>query len=179
MKPTLRDLLVAVLLTGLFVTVCLSGSAQAEALPFFSDHADGSSLPPEQLLEGYIDQVFYPSHHETNSADTIGRRFTGSQLRLYGQIKSWFEQIAAGELTYTEFSLDPTLMLDQYAFTAADLGLAACTDETGELSSEARSAINARLGAYLKPTILTVLTDCPYEQYWFDKTTGWQWSWGK
>ena len=62
-----------------------------------------------------------------------------------------------------------TKLLDQLAYTAADLKVDKIIDEYG-VSQEAVDAFYRKLDYNMSLIMDSLLLDCPYELYWFDKT---------
>ncbi len=82
-----------------------------------------------------------------------------------------------GEEQSTILAITAALMgLDGYHFTAADLGLQSLTvyveeDNTNYITSEAVEATFEQFDFQLDQVIKSLLADCPYALYWFDKTS--------
>ncbi len=102
-------------------------------------------------------------------------RLSGYNTVLYKLLKEDIEQVAAGELSYTvfEFSLEE-FGLDGLSWSADDLGVSAITyqDDSGKwyITSEAKEALKSYLGISYYDVNKTLLADCPYDLYWYDKT---------
>lgn len=78
-----------------------------------------------------------------------GHTLNSVEQKIYNSLKASFGRVAAGELSSSEFKLDTT-----------GLGI---TRSGGRLQGLDSGAV-----------LTALLMDCPYEQYWFDKTEGWQ-----
>ena len=78
-----------------------------------------------------------------------GHTLNSVEQKIYNSLKASFGRVAAGELSSSEFKLDTT-----------GLGI---TRSGGRLQGMDSGAV-----------LTALLMDCPYEQYWFDKTEGWQ-----
>ena len=179
MKPIVRSI-PGVYLFAVILLACgmlSAGKAQAAGSGWISCRTEAGTLTPEQALAGYAGKVFYPSLYASNSGNAAGRHYSGPDLALYTCLKTGFGQIAAGELTFTEFTLEPAVMLEQDTFTADELGVSVCVSPSGYVEPDAKSAVNSRLIDYLNRIVTAVIVDCPYEQYWYDKGTGWQFYW--
>lgn len=135
---------------------------------YFEDHIDVDfDFSNDELAEGYINQeldcgnqVSYGSayNYKANLTDVGSKVYT----YLYGEICS----IAAGEETNTQIEI-PTDVAS-INVRASDLGYSI-------LSSASSSEIQAYINSKLEPNLIlrALLNSCPYELYWFDKTSGW------
>ncbi len=133
----------------------------------------------EDLLAGYIEQQF--SQELPNAAGepqrlgNAGKYLTGNDAVMYDLLKDMIAEVAAGTRTSTTFTIPlTTLTGGKTSWTAADLGVSAITSG-GPLTSEARAAY-ASLTSFNQSIVLdSLLVDCPYDLYWFDKTLGTSW----
>ena len=117
--------------------------------------------PPEELsvpLRGYV------------SGDSLEG---GSPSRvLYDALRGKVEQVAAGELSSTEFVFE-----DIFSYTAADLdmdgqSLFEVIDGVGHIREAVISKIGERMSGAPGNAFNAVLYDCPYEMFWMDKGEG-------
>lgn len=144
---------------------------------------DENSLSSDELLDGYIQQLLYGS--SPSNGVSFGKRqlITGNQLTgmdalLYSQLKPCIEQTAAGTRTFTKFSI-PLTSLCQVRWTVEELGLGPLieTDESGQMhytedAYKAMDIVSEVMKYNLSRILSALLSDCPYELYWFDKTVG-------
>ena len=169
-----------------------------ESLP-----ADGELLPEDQPQEETEDELWErdeePSDNEAllknyaqmrldraagkmmlRASSYAGRKLYASnpmQFSVYSLLKDGAIEIAAGNRSSTVFSGsisdltaygEPTKTL----FSAEDLGLETINSAN---RSKAENKVKELLGVSggISPAIYALLADCPYELYWFDKTSGW------
>ncbi len=141
---------------------------------------DAEDLPSnDELFAGYVDSLFHTGISEDFQSFRVlaGDRLTGVNKTLYDKLKDFVTQIAAkGGSTKEEFT--PTeLGIGKATYTNTDLGISGNllvngTDGKLTLTDEAMSAV---LGKMFDDSAVVnaLMVDCPYELYWFDKTTGW------
>lgn len=144
-------------------SLAMSISAQAEdendiiiSSVIRSDVADNQvTLSNDDLLLGYISSELC----NAKPAHALGtRNLTGKALDIYNYMYAEIEKIANGSSSSTSLSYPETLTWDY-----SDLGMTDTYDSElfkAELTNIFRSVHN-----YL-------LSDCPYELYWYNKTAG-------
>lgn len=110
---------------------------------------DPDDLPDnDELFAGYVEQTMYAGFNYGISLFGVsaGARLDGNNKTIYDKLKTEITEVANGTETSTEFTIDTTNMGITYNSTLSGV-------DTG--------------------TILdALLADCPYDLYWFDKTTG-------
>ncbi len=133
---------------------------------------DGDWMSNEDMLNGYVTELIQGygiSALGTSARDTLSE---GLEKNLYDFLKTEIEAVAAGDVTSTVFKLDlAALGLDGY-YTAADLGIGEIVVD-GSISSDATAALIEKSGIKdaFSAVIYALLTDCPYDLYWYDKTS--------
>ncbi len=117
----------------------------------------------DELLEGYFEQQLYGGDGIELYGNVGGDKLTGDNKAIYEKLKAGIAKIASGETASTEILVDKT-----YTWTAAELGLAAITKDN------VRDAVAKKVGEIVdtRSILSYLLMDCPYELYWYDKTTG-------
>ena len=119
---------------------------------------DASSLADaDELAAGYIESVLYASIDPSLStlASYGASYFSGTALTLYEELCDFAADVAAnGGSTIYAFS-----------FTQASSGRSGPGQSSSQLS-EAVASLD------VSNVFLALLADCPYEMYWFDKSTG-------
>ena len=135
----------------------------------FADLDDGTD--PEALLDAYAEQVItaaLPRRRLLRAAKNSGYRLPDYDREIYAALRELAVHIAAGE----QDSPVAVVTVTQ-SWTAEDLGVSALYVD-GSYNA-ALAAARARLydpkdsfGTILR----CLLADCPYEMYWFDKTSG-------
>ena len=132
--------------------------------------------PSDELFTSYVNTLFYPDAGAHKSGNTAGSRLDGLEAQFYTLLKPQISKVAAGTSTDTAFviTLDK-ITLDmlgiQTTWTAEELGVASIIVD-GSINQEAVDAIGDKPDYDLDLVIKALLADCPYELYWFDKTTG-------
>lgn len=129
----------------------------------------------ETLLEGYVSQVMGLSSRAMLFANWGETVLNEQENLIYSQLKEKIATIAsAGGSTQIALSQG-----NSFTFTYADLGI---SGDPTSLTQEMQNAISQRVETSFKKIMGALLVDCPYELYWYDKTTrsqyGYSYSWG-
>ena len=142
-------------------------------------------LPEDDLFASYVEQQFLsaPAAAEAPAESGIRKLLKKASSRLGGinvllcqLLKEKVSAVAAGGESETAFFLSVAeLGLTDLSWTAEELGVDAIVVD-GKITSEAMQAASGKIGIKLKTLIDTLLADCPYELYWYDKTVGVQMS---
>jgi len=143
-------------------------------------YAPGASENDGSLLDEYAYKQLYslrPQGMTINAVHDSGLRLEGVNRTVFYNLKNQIASVAAGDCTSTALEIPvEELNLGQTAWTAADLGLESLTvvgpDGKRTYSDEAMDAVNEKVGFELQKVITALLSDCPYELYWYDKTIG-------
>ena len=117
----------------------------------------GGAADNDALFEGYAADVLGLESVAQN------RRFMGLELlgitgRLYSALATRIQKVAAGQVTNTSFSLTP-----------AELGATSVIPMTVDTARD-NGALSTYLGMNFSLALNTLVSDFPYEMYWFDKT---------
>lgn len=134
---------------------------------------DAELLDNDELFAGYVEQRMYSSLNEGIAlfVSEAGESLTGLDKTIYGLLKSRIKQVADGELTSTQFLLNWEQLGLKTTYTKDELGVSAIIKD-GKISEEAANVMWAKLEFDLNAIYSSLLADCPYEQYWHDKTKG-------
>lgn len=111
-----------------------------------------------ELFDGYVYQMFYGDYGASLYGNVGGEKLTGDEKIIYDTLKAQIESIASGQRPSTKdivFSADSSQKLSM---------IGTLTGTQQEIQKEV-SAKAFRVLQYL-------LMDCPYDLYWFDKTSG-------
>lgn len=163
----------ALLLTILPSTVRAEDSQEepqpvvGECEVFVTNHTvpeDGGYTEAE-LLEGYFFSV--SGLYEDNSSPFLAPRpaLPGELSSVYNEVKPMVKQVADGTRASTIFEIPGT-----WAKTKSEWGITGEGISAGTLTAEASAAIEAAFN--LDALMQRMLSEMPYELYWFDKTEG-------
>ena len=176
MKKTL--LAIGLLFAMLFQTVALAVDVDAiEAYEWIEISGEYTELPDNnELFSGYVQQEIDKSIYGeistfgTAAGDNLLER--SEERRLYEFLKEEISKIADGTNASTYFTFD-TKMID-FAWSKEELGLESLMDN-GMVLEEATNALDIKIYGIINDSLNSVLLDCPYEAYWFDKNSGYGW----
>ncbi len=124
----------------------------------------------EELFAGYVDKTFYGEFSVFGLS--AGNRLSGASKTLYDILKSGIEEIAAGNQASTVISVDIEDLSIQSSYTAADLGVDSLV-VNGAIPEAVREALGNAFWSQLDVSAVNnaLLHDCPYDLYWYDKST--------
>ena len=163
----------ALLLTILPSTVRAEG-LQEEPQPvvgecevFVTNHTvpEDDGYTEAELLEGYFFSV--SGLYEDNSSPFLAPRpaLPGELSSVYNEVKPMVKQVADGTRASTIFEIPGT-----WTKTKSAWGITGEVISAGKLTTEASAAIEAAFN--LDALMQRMLSEMPYELYWFDKTEG-------
>lgn len=174
----------------LVIAMALNLSAMAQSLP------DVVTIPPEEssaplsdwnnddAFDGYMRQLMgIKDTGALYAARNLGGDLTGFNKVVYNKLKPLIKDVAAGRRSSTifEFSSDDADFKSlgiKRQFTAADLGVSSiyASDDTADntISTEAKTALSKKVrgNLALATQLRVLLSDCPFDLYWCDKTCG-------
>ena len=163
----------ALLLTILPSTVRAEGSQEepqpvvGECEVFVTNHTvpEDDGYTEAELLEGYFFSV--SGLYEDNSSPFLAPRpaLPGELSSVYNEVKPMVKQVADGTRASTIFKIPGT-----WAKTKSEWGITGAGISEGTLTAEASAAIEAAFN--LDALMQRMLSEMPYELYWFDKTEG-------
>ena len=150
------------------------------AAPEETEDLSDVSLPDsDTLFAGYADSVMMPEPAASGrlraARRTAGSRLEGYDQILYSALRAAAAEIAAGSRSSTvvEITLSE-LGLEGRTWSAAELGVDSITETTAsgnlQISSAAIAALKAQLPFDQHRILQSLMSDCPYDLYWFDKT---------
>ena len=129
------------------------------ALPDYDDYTEA------ELLEGYLYSI--SGLYDGATAFRVpSKPLTEETQTIYDALKTLVKEVAAGSRSSTEFSLSGL----SWTKTTADWGIAGNVIVDGSLTNQAEDAI----GKFINSNLLLqrMLSEMPFEMYWFDKTKG-------
>ena len=110
-----------------------------------------------------------------------GLRLQGAERVIYLKLKEYISKVAAGEqwdpstessVISTEFTIPVEEMgFDTISWTAEELGVDAIV-ENGAITAEARQAADRKVAFDFRKILTALLSDCPYELFWYAKEVG-------
>ena len=163
----------ALLLTILPSTVRAEGSQEepqpvvGECEVFVPNHTvpEDDGYTEAELLEGYFFSV--SGLYEDNSSPFLAPRpaLPGELSSVYNEVKPMVKQVADGTRASTIFEIPGT-----WTKTKSAWGITGEVISADTLTAEASTAIEAAFN--LDALMQRMLSEMPYELYWFDKTEG-------
>lgn len=163
----------ALLLTILPSTVLAEGSQEepqpvvGECEVFVTNHTvpEDDGYTEAELLEGYFFSV--SGLYEDNSSPFLAPRpaLPGELSSVYNEVKPMVKLVADGTRASTIFEIPGT-----WAKTKSEWGITGEVISADALTAEASAAIEAAFN--LDALMQRMLSEMPYELYWFDKTEG-------
>jgi len=137
----------------------------------------------DALLTGYLEKTV---SEKVKSASPEGRgkkamnsgsrfnRLNYTEKKLYRALSTFIGEVAAGESDTSSCAVSLDLLFDgeRYDFTLKELGIDSFTDSDGDLTNETIDAVWSKMGCNEWKVMDALLTDLPYEMYWYDKTAG-------
>ena len=143
-------------------------------------YAPGGPADNDAMLSAFAQKrldSLRPQGMSIQAMHDSGLALSGVNRTVFRNLKNQVAAVANGTVTSTELSIPVAdLGLSKTSWTAADLGLETLIvendDGTSTFSNEAMAAVNAQVGFSLREVITALLSDCPYELYWYDKTVG-------
>ena len=133
---------------------------------------DGPS--PEGGLPG---RKLFGNNEKSDKAYLTGGSLTGTDRKIYTALINAFSDISAGRRSSTVVSITAAELGLDRELTAQDLGVSTLT-ESGNPTNETWNAIFDLLGANSMSIIIDcLLTDLPYDAYWYDKVAGYMTDW--
>lgn len=163
----------ALLLTILPSTVRAEGSQEepqpvvGECEVFVTNHTvpEDDGYTEAELLEGYFFSV--SGLYEDNSSPFLAPRpaLPGELSSVYNEVKPMVKQVADGTRASTIFEIPGT-----WTKPKSEWGITGEVISANALTAEASAAIEAAFN--LDALMQRMLSEMPYELYWFDKTKG-------
>lgn len=135
---------------------------------------DPDSLPDsDELFAAYVQQEFEREIYGGISTfgTAAGDRLSGLEKDIYTDLKTKITEVATGARSSTVF--DVSADFSSLKWTKAELGVSAIVSG-GSVTDEAQTAVNKAFSQAvdLEKILNCLLADCPYELYWFNKTSG-------
>lgn len=133
----------------------------------------GEYADSDTMFAGYVQKTFgNDAAVSLFSSNMMEARLSENNRVLYHYLKEKVSLIANGELDNAKIEVPVSLMLDQSSYSAQDLGVESIV-KNGSITQEAKEALNEKIAFDSGKIGRALLKDCPYELYWFAKSTGW------
>ncbi|MBR3246176.1 MAG: hypothetical protein IKF90_26310 [Parasporobacterium sp.] len=184
--------IIVILITGIFLSLWITAGA------VFADDRQDLTLSMEEelltetaspdpiqeedndtLLSDYLEISLGISNEPMYSVFGAGKRLSGADRKAYDKLKEKAKKVADGSLTSTVFGFYPSDLGLKSSYTASELqaasgitvsSLGTCINGKINLSSAAQNALN-KLLPDMSNVITALLFDCPYELYWYNKSS--------
>ena len=189
-KGRMRCFFLVLIISGLFLpfrTLTVSASENEEILleeaaEEYADFSDVEMPDPLERLNGYAEKELQEQIREKNGDRRLRKnnasKLDGLNRQVYSLLYQDICAVAAGERNSTIFTIDVSDLSVENGWTAEDLGVSSLvTNLNGSyvISQEAKDAVDSLLGLNLQLIVSSLLADCPYELYWYDKTANTRW----
>lgn len=129
------------------------------ALPDYDDYTEA------ELLEGYLYSIS-GLYDGAAAFHAPGKSLQTETQEIYNALKPLVKEVAAGSRSSTEFSLSGL----SWTKTTADWGITGDVISGDALTEHASTAIKEKLN--IDALLQRMLSEMPFEMYWFDKTKG-------
>ena len=136
----------------------------------------------DDLLSRYIEVEADLSSQSTATTSALRRaprrnNLTGNDAIAYDAVKNSVAAVAGGTLSSSIFTVQFDTFSDgTNTYSPADLGLTnddiISTDGKRSISDKVSNALQAKTVFELTKVNQSLLNDCPYDLYWYDKTVG-------
>lgn len=166
---------VCMLAVGSLTTFAVESNLQTEEQGITQNiEIPEDSLPDsDELFAGYVEQEMYDTGISLFSLDTSAV-LSDTDKKIYDILKAGIKKVADGERSSAmiTFSIKDVFGIDSNTrFSKEDLGVSSLV-ENNNITEEAANAIYSKISFDNYWIIRCLLSDCPYELYWFDKTVG-------
>lgn len=171
-----KRLLPAVLFTIIMLSFLFCKAEENEIVEEYSleDEFTVSSeemVSNEDLLDAYVESLFVVRKPGMLMASNLaGRKLKGHDRTVYNILKQYILMVASGERESTVFEI-PVEDFGTSEWTAEQLGIDNLVVD-GSISNEAVQAVSEFYTHDFSLVVDTLLADCPYEMYWYDKPAG-------
>lgn len=136
------------------------------------------STENDKLFNQFAEKLIYPDRYATRKAASFaGSNLTGANKTLYTELKSRIIKVANGTLTESHFVVTvKDTGIEYINWTKDQLGIESFYEQGYDgkiyLNTYASLAVLDKMNLDLQAVHYALLSDCPSELYWYDKTTG-------
>ncbi len=136
----------------------------------------GGGDDSDELFEAYMERAVFGLVPSSPKKLRSSARLTGTEAVIYSRLLPQIQAVAAGERTSTVFTIEAEDMgFEKLSWTAEELGVSSLietVDGKTVISADAKSALAEHTYYDFNLVLRALLSTCPYELYWFDKTAG-------
>ena len=126
----------------------------------------------DELFQKYVDGLFFGEQSVSMYGNYGEDRLEGKELNAYLALKEYVQEIASGEESNSVITLSlETLGITKISWSASELGVDEIVKD-GNVAQEAMDAWMAQNVPDITQVLAYLLSDCPLDLYWFDKTSG-------
>lgn len=179
-KKSLAMLLALVMLLGL-VSPAAQAAEPGEDAPAVEtvetetvavDTSDADLPDHDELFAEYVQQMMYPHCGVSTFANWGMDALTGLDKTIYEKLKAKIKEVAE-QGGSTEFTLSLEELDIKTRWTKEELGITGEWAENGTFTQETVNAFQTKVFTQDNQKIIrTLMVDCPYDLYWYDKTAG-------
>lgn len=179
-KKSLAMLLALVMLLGLVSPVAQAAEPGEDAPAVETvetetvavDTSDADLPDHDELFAGYVQQMMYPQYGVSTFANFGMDALTGLDKTIYEKLKAKIKNVAE-QGGSTEFTLSLQELGIEPEWTKEELGITGNLAENGTFTQETVNAFQTKVFTQDNQKIIrTLMVDCPYDLYWYDKTAG-------
>lgn len=179
-KKSLAMLLALVMLLGLVSPVAQAAEPGEDAPAVETvetetvavDTSDADLPDNDELFAGYVQQMMYPQYGVSTFANFGMDALTGLDKTIYEKLKAKIKNVAE-QGGSTEFTLSLQELGIEPEWTKEELGITGNLAENGTFTQETVNAFQTKVFTQDNQKIIrTLMVDCPYDLYWYDKTAG-------
>ena len=162
-------LLIFCLAASVIPTGAQGAEYAAEEIYFESESLGASDT--DEVFDAYVERTLYPDRAVSAFGASAGERLSGVDKKIYGRLKEHVTAVANGENASGTVRIDASVVEElglKTTWTSEELGVPYIAD-TKDVAEIFWKQID------ISAVQSSLLADCPYEMYWFDKTEGLLW----
>lgn len=174
----MKRIVLMIMLTMFAVLLLVTASAEYKPSSAYIDSVQtydvGELSDDEELIRDFIRHTM-PSKQTSNASRAVTSRgvsLSVTEMNAYDAFYSDIRNIANGVRTSTVLRYSAAEIYEKTEYGRTELGLTAMRDENG-ITHEALDAIQEIIVFDMDSVIASLLFNCPYDLYWYDKTAGW------
>ena len=184
-----------IFLAALLFYVCFPAGRVFAAVPAVTEEeriGDSGEQDNNELLQSYFEHQLGTAGASSAAPKLKAARrsvLNPAEQQIYQVLLRGIKAAAEGKREHSYFEIDITDLLENTTFSSADLGVIQPVKDNGELTDEAVAAVRDRIDIASRYTtdnrvynttgqinsvkiVNALLSDVPYELYWFNKVKG-------